>query len=139
MIVVDEYLVVRVVAGGWPENLPDTEELAITAGSHWRLLRRIHGPSGGQLSQIVAALSTAGRDALRFPHPEVFRVLDSRPILDEAAQIAVRYGGTGWLISETLAAGLTHSRTLYFGTERNVGRLFRSAADDLGIAIKIVH
>jgi hypothetical protein len=33
VIVVDEYLAVRVVSGDWPEALPDTEDLAITASS----------------------------------------------------------------------------------------------------------
>jgi len=115
VIVIDEYLAVRVVAGSWPEALPDSEDLAITAGTHWRLLRRLHGPSGGQLSQILAALSPTDRETIRFPHPEVLSVLDSRPLLDEAAQIAVRYGGTGWLVAETLAAGLTYGRALYSG------------------------
>jgi len=41
--------------------------------------------------------------------------------LDEAAQIAARFGKTGWLISETVTAGLTHGRQLWFGSPRNVG------------------
>jgi hypothetical protein len=81
----------------------------------------------------------AGRDAIRFPHPEIFSVLDSRPLLDEAAQIATRYGGAGWLVSETLAAGLTYGRALYFGTERNVGRVLGAAAADLRIMVTVAH
>jgi hypothetical protein len=58
------------------------------------------------LSRLLDGFGPSARDGIRHPHPEVFGVLDPRPLLDEAAIIAARYGGTGWLISETLAAGL---------------------------------
>ena len=54
-------------------------------------------------------------------------MLDPRPRLDEAAQIAARYGNTGWLISETVTAGLTHGRQLWFGNPRNVGVRLRES------------
>jgi hypothetical protein len=38
----------------------------------------------------------------------VLQVLDPRPLLDKAASIAARYGGTGLLIAESLAAGLAY-------------------------------
>jgi hypothetical protein len=137
MIVVDEYLAMRVVsARSWPHGLPGTEYLALPSSRHWRLLQRIHVPSDGQLSQRLAAATPAARDALRFPHPEVLQVLDPRPLLDEAARLGARFGG-GWLICETLAAGLHHGHALWFGTQRNVGRGLRAAADELGITIHI--
>ena len=83
-------------------------------------------------------MSPTDRDTIRCPHPEVLQVADPRPLLDEAAQIAARYDGTGWLSAETLAAGLTWGRALWFGTERNVGPLLAAAADDLGIAVPTV-
>jgi hypothetical protein len=61
----------------------------------------------------------------------------SRPLLDEAAQLAAQYGG-GWLVAETLAAGLTFGRTLWFGTEANVGRIVTSAAGSLGIQVHVL-
>lgn len=137
MIVVDEYLAVRVVGGAWPESLPDDEDLALPACRHWRLLQRVHAPGDGQLSQILAQLSDAGRDGIRHPHPEVLGVLDPRPLLDDAAALAARYGG-GLLIAETLAAGLVHGRRLFFGTPANVGRHLASAAEDLGIAVHVI-
>lgn len=94
MIVVDEYLAVRVFSGDWPTGLPN-DELALPASRHWRLLQALHGLRGGQLSRILADLSPAGSDGLRHPHPEVFQILDPRPLLDEAAIIAARYGRTG--------------------------------------------
>jgi hypothetical protein len=56
VIVVDEYLAIRSLLGDVPGDLPD-EPLAITASAHWRILQRIHAPSGGQLSQALSALS----------------------------------------------------------------------------------
>lgn len=136
MIVIDEYLAVRVLMARWPQELP-TEELGLPVSRHWRLLQALHAPRSGQLSQILALLPEPDRAALRHPHPEVLQVLDPRPLLDDAAAIAARYGGTGLLIAETLAAGLAYDG-LWFGTERNVGRLLARAATELGVAVSVV-
>jgi len=117
---------------GWPTDLPDTEDLVLPASRHWRLLQRIHGPGAGQLSQRLAALTPAERDTLRFPHPEFLQILDPRPLLDESARL-----GGGWLINETLAAGLHNGNALWFGTERNVGTLLADAVEGLGISIHV--
>ena len=135
MIVIDEYLATRVVLARWPEGLPD-DELALPASRHWRLLQALHHPRGGQLSQILEPLPEPDRAALRWPHPEVLQILDPRPLLDKAAQIAARYGGTGLLVAETLAAGLAYGQ-LYFGRHDNVGRLLARAATELGIAVHV--
>jgi hypothetical protein len=74
--------------------------------------------------------------AIRWPHPEVLEVLDPRPLLDEAAIVAARFGG-GLLIAETLAAGLAHGRQLWFGTPANVGRVLERAAEDLGVTVHL--
>jgi hypothetical protein len=137
VIVVDEYLAARVVGGDWPAGLPD-DELALTASRHWRLLQALHGGRGGQLTQILAALSPAGRDSVRHPHPEVLQVLDPRPLLDDAAVLAARFGGTGLLTAETMAAGLAHGRQLWFGAQANVGRLLERAAGELGIELHVL-
>lgn len=137
MIVIDEYLVVRVVGGDWPDRLPD-DDLALPASRHWRLLQRIHAPGSGQLSRLLAGLGPIDRDVLRHPHPEVIEILDPRPLLDPAAAIAARYGTAGLLVAETLAAGLAHGKTLYFGTERNVGRRLGEIAAELGVAIRVL-
>ncbi|MGH9063857.1 MAG: hypothetical protein ACRD0L_07810 [Acidimicrobiales bacterium] len=68
----------------------------------------------------------------------MFGVLDARPLLDDAALIAARYGGTGWLIAETLAAGLAFGEQLWFGIPANVGRLVDRAAGELGIAVHVI-
>ncbi len=136
MIVIDEYLAVRALRARWPAGLPD-DELVLPASRHWRLLQALHGGRGGQLSQVLGQLSATGRDAVRRPHPEVLQVLDPRPLLDDAAVTAARFGGTGLLTAETLAAGLAHGRQLWFGTPANVGRLLRRAAGDLGILVNV--
>ena len=48
---VDAYLAVRVVAGDWPDGLPDDDPV-LPASRHWRLLQQVHSPSGGQLSRL---------------------------------------------------------------------------------------
>lgn len=125
----------RVLGGDWPTDLPD-DELGLPATRHWRLLQRVHAPSGGQLSQRLASLPERDLAVVRHPHPEVLHVLDPRPLLDAAATLAARYGG-GLLIAETLAAGLVHGRTLWFGSRVNVGRLLADAAADVGITVHI--
>jgi len=136
VIVVDEYLAIRSLLGDVPEELPD-EPLAITTAAQWRILQRIHAPSDGQLSRALSALSPVGRAVFRQPSPFVLDVIDPRPLLDEAAQIAARYGNTGLLISETAAAGLAHGRQLWFGNPRNIGIRLRDIAEDLGIQIHV--
>ncbi|MGH9268007.1 MAG: hypothetical protein ACRD0D_07510 [Acidimicrobiales bacterium] len=136
MLVIDEYLAVRVLGGGWPAEMPD-DELGLPASRHWRLLQRVHAPGGGQLSQLLDALPGGDLTVVRFPHPEVLQVLDPRPLLDSAASIAARYGAGGLLIAETLAAGLAHGRQLWFGLDRNVGRSMARIADELGITINV--
>ena len=135
MIVVDEYLAVRVLGGDWPDDLPD-EEIGLPATRHWRLLQRVHAPGMGQLSRLLAALSGPDLAVVRWPHPEVLQGIGQRPLLDEAAAIAARYGG-GLLIAETLAAGLNHGSQLWFGNPANVGRLMNAAAEDMGIAVHV--
>lgn len=136
MLVVDEYLAVRVLGGAWPDGLPD-EDLALPASRHWRLLMRVHAPGAGQLSQLLAALPGDDLDVVRYPHPDVLQILDPRPLLDSAASIAARYSAGGLLIAETLAAGLVHGHQLWFGTSRNIGQALARIADDLGIAVHV--
>lgn len=138
MLVIDEYLAVRVLGGGWPPGMPD-DDLGLPASRHWRLLQRVHGPGGGQLSGLLGALPGGDLTVVRFPHPEVLQVLDPRPLLDSAASIAARYGAGGLLIAETLAAGLAHGRQLWFGLERNIGRSLASIAGELGITINVAN
>ena len=51
--------------------------------------------------------------------------------------IAARFGGTGLLTAETLAAGLANERQLWFGNPANVGRLLQYAARELELSVHI--
>lgn len=136
MIVIDEYLAVRVLGGDWPDDLPD-DELALPASRQWRLLQRVHAPGSGQLSRLLAALPGGDLGVIRFPHPEVLQVLDPRPLLDDAAAIAARFGTTGLLIAETLAAGVAYGGQLWFGLDANIGRVVERAAPELGVTVRL--
>jgi hypothetical protein len=136
VIVVDEYLAVRVIRARWPQELPD-DELLLPASRHWRLLQALHGGRGGQLSRLFADASPAVVSAIRWPHPDVVTVLDPRPLLDDAAVLAARFDGTGLIVAETLAAGLTYGRQFWFGAPGNIGRLLERAAEELGVAVQV--
>jgi hypothetical protein len=136
VLVIDEYLAVRVLVGARPDALDDDEPLALPAYRHYRLLQRIHQPGTGQLSGLLA---DSDQQAIRRPHPEVLQILDPRPLLDEAAAIGARYRAAGLLVGETLAAGLTYGHQLWFGTERNVGTRLAEIAADLRITVHVAE
>lgn len=75
VIVIDEYLVVRVLLADWPSGVPD-DDLALPASRHWRLLQALHAPSNGQLSRILSLLPDSDREVVRHPRPDIFQVLD---------------------------------------------------------------
>jgi hypothetical protein len=66
-------------------------------------------------------------------------VCDPRSLLDEAASVAARYHAGGLLTAETLAAGLTHGRQLWFGSRHNVGIALGRIATDLGIDVQVIE
>lgn len=109
MIVVDEYLALRALFGAASSMLPD-DDLLIPTSRHWRILQALHSERGGQLSRLLGDVSAIGRLAVRFPHPDVLQVLDPRPLLDEAATLAARFGNTGWLVAETLVVAMAERR-----------------------------
>lgn len=65
MLVIDEYLAMRVLVGARPDELPDDEPLALPAYRHYWLLQRVHQPGTGQLS----APAGRGRPASHPPTP----------------------------------------------------------------------
>jgi len=134
VLVVDEYLAIRALIGDIPDTMDPDETLGLPAYRHYRLLQRVHAPGTGQLSTLLSETDLA---AIRRPHPEVFQILDPRPLLDDAAAIGAAYNSAGLLVVETLAAGLAHGRQLWFGTPRNVGKRPREIADDLQIELHV--
>lgn len=74
MIVVDEYIAVRVLRGRWPTGLPDDEDLALSASAHWRLLQAVHTgartPSGhGRARRGSRSPKGPGGSVLSCPPP----------------------------------------------------------------------
>jgi len=136
LLIVDEYLALRVLAGDVPEEVDADETFGLPAYRHYRLLQRVHAPGKGQLSTLLSESDLA---AIRRPHPEVLQILDPRPLLDDAAAIGAAYRAAGLLNGETLAAGLAHGHTLWFGRERNVGDRLAEIANDLRIRIRVVQ
>lgn len=136
MIIIDEYLSMRVVNGRWPEEMPDGE-LGLPMMAHWRLIQAMHQPRGGQLTQALAELSDSARSSLRRPHPEVLQVLDPRPLLDDAGRLVALYGGS-LRNGEILAAGIANHADLWFGRADNVGPAITSGATELGLAVHVV-
>ncbi len=136
MLVVDEYLALRVLVGGLPAEIDPDESFGLPAYRHYRLLQRVHAPGTGQLSSF---LNDSDLAAIRRPHPEVLQILDPRPLLDDAAAIGAAYKAAGLLNGETLAAGLAHGRQLWFGTGRNIGKRLTEIAADLHIDIHITE
>lgn len=134
MLVVDEYLAIRVLVGDLPAEVDPDETFGLPAYRHYRLLQRVHAPGTGQLSELLSDTDLA---AIRRPHPEVLQILDPRPLLDDAAAIGAAYNAAGLLVGETLAAGLAHGHQLWFGTARNIGKRLAEIADDLRIAIHV--
>jgi hypothetical protein len=135
VIIIDEYVAVRVVLGRWPAAMPD-DELGLPTLGHWRLLQVLHNPRGGQLTRILSPLPEPDRAALRWPDPEVLRVLDPRPLLDDAARLAARFGG-GLRNAEILAAGLANGAQLWFGNRANVGPAIADGAVQLGLDVHV--
>lgn len=131
-------MAIRSLVGDLPSDLPD-DFLGIPMSAHWRLLQRLHSPGDGQLSQLLVCLPEGDREVLRSPHPHVLEVLDPRPYLDEAARISARFGGTGWLVAESLTAALHHGRQLRYGSERNIGPRTRLIATALGVTIRVAR
>jgi len=118
VIVTDEYLAVRVVLGNFGASRRRT---CASINPHWRLPQTLHNPRPGRPSRILSLLPEPDGDIVRYVHPEVFQVPVPRPLLDQAAGIAVRYGRTGLLIAETLALRLSCGGHLWFGMSATVG------------------
>ena len=90
MIVIDEYLAVRVVGGDWPDQLPD-DDLALPASRHWRLLQRLHAAAiaarfgGGLLiAETLAAALVHGYRLFFGLHANV-----GRPLATAADELAI--------------------------------------------------
>ena len=137
MRIVDEYVALRVLAGDWPDEIPQ-DVLGLTYARHWRLLSALAVPTVGRISRGLAALSGDDRERLRRPHPDLLEVLDPRATSLLAADLLETIGPTSMLIAETLAAAIRFQSELYFGDPQNAVGPMRKHARTLGVGIVIV-
>ena len=66
------------------------------------------------------------------------QVLDPRPLLDDAARLAARFGG-GLRNAEILVAGMGNQAELWFGSPANVGPAIADGAVQLGLHVHVAH
>ena len=129
MIIVDDKLCLDALGG----RLEMAEPVATTWSFYYRLLRALRdGSRWGALSRssTVEALRIAAQ-----PPESRLRVLDPRPITDEAAELAVRHG-LNVLAAELLAAARHHGAAVHLSAP-NVGRRWPEIMASEGVSLSI--
>lgn len=124
MIVCDEYLALAALRDNLPLEIGQNQ-VAVTPTAYGRLLRRLHSPghpdqtNPSQFSQLVRQMSPNAQASIADPDPQVVKILDTRPYLNEVAKISVEYG-LSWMAAEMAAAAVHHRALLYYGRPENV-------------------
>lgn len=146
MILVDEFLAIRVIAGTAPEALR-RESAALTYSRAYRLTRALFGPGPGRLqvrgrfTRLVDSLGDDDREALNEwlaePDPGVLAVIDPRAYIRSAAVLQNTYA-VSLLQAETLAAGVDHDCPIRFGDPDSAPEPVQRAARDLGLDLGVV-
>jgi hypothetical protein len=117
MIIVDDHLAARALAGSLPDELGST--VATTYGFQFRLVRALRDERvKGSLSREVESEELV-RLVLNPPADRLV-VLDPRSSLDEAADVATRHQAN-LLLSELVGAARAHNASIRV-TSANVGR-----------------
>ncbi len=146
MILVDEFLAIRVIAGNSPEPLGG-EPAALTYGRAYRLTRALLGSGPGRLqvpgrfTRLVDALGEGDQRAinewLADPDPAVLTVIDPRAYISGAAALQNTYA-VSLLQAETLAVGAEHDWPIYFGDPDSGPEPVQRAARDLGLDLRVI-
>ncbi len=136
MIVVDEYLVLRVLAGaGEVDGLPD-DIMGLTYLRHWRLVSTIAKSEGsGRLSRTLSHLDPSRRRFIEQPDARLLQVIDPRPLILSAGRAHSLVGGLSALMAETVAACLHHESPFYVGDRQNAVGVLADKVRSLGIDI----
>ena len=133
MLICDQYVAIRAVAGALPEQLRD-ERLAMVSAHWWILLRaeaRLRDPADvttGQLGGLIRALSPAARAELVAPRGDIFEVLDFREHAATAAHVAQEFN-YNWLVADLAGAAIHHQVALTFGKVQNVPPALRDGSE----------
>lgn len=103
MLIIDEYLAVRVLGGNWPDGAPATTSPSQRRGTGGYCSASTP-PAGGNCPASSTSSAPPDARACATLTPKCSRSSTPRPLLDEAASIAARYGAGGLLIAESLRA-----------------------------------
>ena len=146
MILVDELLAIRVIAGSAPDALRGVSA-ALTYGRAYRLTRALLGSGPGRLqvrgrfTRLVDSLGEEDQRALgewlAEPDPDVLTVIDPRAHIRGAAVLQNSYA-VSLLQAETLAAGAEHDSPIRFGDPDSAPEPVQRAARDLGLDLSVV-
>ena len=145
MILVDEYLAIRVISGAAPNAMP-AGAVALTYSRAYRLTRALLDPGPGRLrgrgrfTRLIDALPEHDQrvlyEWLAEPNPNVLTIVDPRQLIRVAGALQNTYA-VSLLQAETLAAAATHGWPIRFGdpdsTTAHVGR----AAQELGLDLAV--
>jgi hypothetical protein len=146
VILVDEFLAIRVMVGRAPKALRG-ESAALTYGRTYRLTRALLGSGPGRLqvrgrfTRLVDALGEDDQRALgewlADPDPAVLTVVDPRVYIRSTAVLQNTYA-VSLLQAETLAVGAEHDWPIRFGDLDSAPEPVQRAARDLGLDLGVV-
>ncbi len=139
MIVVDEYVVLKVVSQSTDvSGLPD-ETMGLPYLRHWRLVSTLAKDEGsGRLSRALAQLSHERRRFIEQPDARLVQIIDPRPLILPAGRAHGLTGGLSALMAETVPACLHYESALYIGDPQNGTGALADKVRSLGIDIVVV-
>jgi hypothetical protein len=147
MILLDEYLAIRVISRSAPEAIAGAP-VALTYGRAYRLTRALLdvGPGRlqlkGRFTRLVDGLSPEGRELLAEwladPDPSVLSVVDPRPLIGAAAALQNTYA-VSLLQAETLAASANHDWPIRFGDQDSASIGLHRAVRELGLDLAVLN
>ena len=134
MIIVDDHLALRALAGG-----DDTYWVGETPFVPWvlyyRLIRALRDPtSSGRLSRGVTHQMIEYATA---PPPDVLQVIDPRPHTSTAADLHARYR-LSLAAADLLGSAIHHNAAIHV-FEDNVGNNWAEACDIEGIELRVIR
>ena len=136
MIVVDEYVLLRVLSSADEvAGLPD-DILGLTYLRHWRLVSTIAlGDGTGRLSRLLAELHPSRRRFIEQPDARLVQIIDPRALMLSAARAHALTGGLSALMAETVAACLHHDSPFFVGDPQNAKGTLADKMRALGVDV----
>ncbi|MGH9042139.1 MAG: hypothetical protein ACRDZ3_18120 [Acidimicrobiia bacterium] len=146
MVLVDEFLAIRVISGSRPAGL-GVGPVRLTYGRTYRLTRALSTSGAGRLqvrgrfTRLVEALGDADRrvldEWLANPDPSVLSIIDPRAFIRMAAALQNTYA-ISLLQAETLAAAAGQEAPIRFGDPDSAPAPVQRAVRELGLDLAIL-